>query len=171
MSLEEKYTSLFVSLDTFSLRCAQSVLRLISFFYFAEYNNSSVGEDAFAKRHIWVFKNWHVRISSYFEWKPRLGLVPHLDYMSIIAPAEHFNHHTNGTIIDAGCSVWDHPLPAVGRHLFSFLTMSVNLMYGAPSVSARIPRSRKFVKPSLRSFYVIFKVILHFSIYIYSIFP
>jgi hypothetical protein len=39
--------------------------------------------------------------------------------------------------------------------------------YGAPSVSARIPRSRKFVKPSPRSFYVIFKVILD----IYSIFP
>ena len=43
MSLEEKYTSLFVSLDTFGLGCAQSVSRLISFFYFAEYDNSSVG--------------------------------------------------------------------------------------------------------------------------------
>ena len=41
--------------------------------------------------------------------------------------------------------------------------------YGAPSVSARIPRSRKFVKPSPHSFYVIFKVILHFSIYSVSL--
>ena len=43
------------------------------------------------------------------------------------------------------------------------------VMYGAPSVSARIPRSRKFVKPSPCSFYVIFKITLHFSIYIFNI--